>query len=153
MEILNICSNELASEGQYFESIWTIDGMQITDLKNLELDTKILLVSDLPMADSNPLITLSKSMRESASAINKAAGAGTKNIDGLKGNNFAVDSWKDYYNLSLLRNEEGLNKSKDNWFKSQHSNWTTKNQGVLEVAHLSAEHLSQLSDPRQVNVY
>ena len=97
--------------------------MQITDLKNLELDTKILLVSDLPMADSNPLITLSKSMRESASAINKAAGAGTKNIDGLKGNNFAVDSWKDYYNLSLLRNEEGLNKSKDNWFKSQHSNW------------------------------
>ena len=140
MEILNICSNELASEGQYFESIWTIDGRQITDLKNLEPDTKILLVSDLPMAESNPLITLSKSMRESVSAINKDKDAAPpKNVVGLQGNNFAVDSWKDYYNLSLLRNEEGLNKSKDNWFKSTHRSWATKNQGVLEVAHMSAE--------------
>lgn len=83
MEILNICSNELASEGQYFDSIWTIDGRQITDLKNLEPDTKILLASDLPMADSNPLITLSKSMRESASNIKAADIAGSKNVIGL----------------------------------------------------------------------
>ena len=55
--------------------------------------------------------------------------------------------------MSLQRNEEGLNKSKDNWFKSQHRNWATKNQGVLEVAHMSAEHFSQMSDPRQVNLY
>ena len=63
-------------------------------------------------------------------------------MKGLKGNEFAVDTWKDYYRLSLKRNDQGLNKTKDSWFNAEHRNWAEKNQGVLEVAHFSAEHLS-----------
>lgn len=27
LEILQVCSNELAKEGEYYQSIWTLDGM------------------------------------------------------------------------------------------------------------------------------
>lgn len=74
-------------------------------------------------------------------------------MTGLKGNSFAVNTWKDYYKLSLKRNEQGLNDTMDQWFNTEHKNWAAKNQGILEVAHFSAEHLSQVRDPKLVNLY
>ena len=49
LEILQICSNELAVDGQYYESIWTLDGQQVYDLNELSLNCKICLCSFLPM--------------------------------------------------------------------------------------------------------
>ena len=54
----------------------------------------------------------------------------------------------------MMRNEQGINRTTTKWFKTEHGNWATKNQGVLEVAHLHAEHHSQNHDPKQLlNLY
>ena len=65
-----------------------------------------------------------------------------------------MNNWKDYYNLSMMRNEQGINRTTTKWFATEHGNWAAKNQGVLEVAHLQAEHQSQNHDPKQLlNLY
>ena len=53
LEILQLCTNELSHDGQNFESIWTLDGQQVTNLNDLDPECKICLVSTLPMMDMN----------------------------------------------------------------------------------------------------
>ena len=152
LEILQLCSNELATSGQYYQSLWTLDGKQITQFSEIKPDAKILLVSYLPMMDHNAF-TLSKRMKSTRTMIIDGVETCPKTTGGLKGNEFAVNTWKDYYKISLKRNEMGLNESKEQWFNTEHQNWAIKNQGVLELAHISAEHLSQVRDPKIVNLY
>ena len=45
-----MCSHELAKGDKCYDSLWTLDGQQITDLNDLPEDTRICLVSYLPMA-------------------------------------------------------------------------------------------------------
>ena len=58
---------------------------------------------------------------------------------GIQGNEYAVKSWNDYYQLSLKRTEFGVKKAKENWFDTEHDQWTEKNAGYLENAHLLQE--------------
>ena len=51
LEILQVCSHELADKEKCYNSLWTLDGQQVTDLNELPEDTKICLVSYLPMSD------------------------------------------------------------------------------------------------------
>lgn len=48
-------------------------------------------------------------------------------MTGLTGNEFAVSTWKDYYQLSLRRTEEGLNYTKNQWFSTEHQKWYDQN--------------------------
>ena len=77
-------------------------------------------------------------------------GSGTGDVTGLQGNVFAVNSWKDFYTLSVKQSEMGVKKSKENWFKNEHQKWVSSNLGILEGAHLQAENLSQVRDPKLV---
>ena len=52
LEILQVCSHELADKEKCYNSLWTLDGHQVTDLNELPEDTKICLVSYLPMAEA-----------------------------------------------------------------------------------------------------
>ena len=58
---------------------------------------------------------------------------------GLKGNEYAVNNWDDYYHISLKRAEQGMDKAKDRWFSTQHSQWAAKNKGILENTHFAFE--------------
>lgn len=60
-------------------------------------------------------------------------------MTGLKGNEYAVTSWKDYYQLSLKRTERGLKSKKESWFQNEHKSWAITNLDVLEEAHLKEE--------------
>ena len=156
LEILQVCSNELAKEDEHFQSIWTLDGIQVTDLNDLEDDCKMCLVSHLPMVQNSTALLQSrtKKLRQLNSSLDetfplKKATAMT----GLKGNEYAVASWKDYYQHSLKRTERGLKSKKESWFQNEHKAWAITNSDVLEEAHLREEFNSQQRDPRLTSQY
>ena len=89
----------------------------MSDLDNLDPDCKICLVSYLPMIS---FLEANIKQRKTFTNHNVEKGGHIKNqsmnMRGLTENEFAVKNWKDYYNLSLKRAEEGLNQTKETWF-------------------------------------
>ena len=97
LEILQTCSNELAKEGEYYQSIWTLDGQQISDLDKVDPECKILLVSHLPMAAATSNVNLKPRSRKNnvmtQDSLNVSSEAVKTNVQGLIGNAFAVNNW------------------------------------------------------------
>lgn len=97
LEILQICSNELAKENEYYQSLWTLDGKQINNFDDLDPETKILLCSHLPMFDFKSAAHLGISKRRQQTLKNrntdpKQLNSGSNDapvqMSGLQGNEF-----------------------------------------------------------------
>lgn len=129
-----MCSHELAGNEKHYNSLWTLDGRQITDLNELPEDTKLCLVSYLPMETGK--------VKE-----------GQGNLAGLQGNDYAVSNWRDFYHLSMKRTEAHLEAAKDRWFEETHERWQQANDAVLEQHHLDVEFKCQRVDPKALAVY
>lgn len=93
----------------------------MTDLNELDSECKICLVSHLPMAMT--LASTSNIRRRKILDEGLVQGPPASAMQGLTGNEYAIDSWKDYYQLSLKRAEEGLKNSKQKWFNTEHDRW------------------------------
>ena len=155
---MQICSDELGSDGECFQSIWTLDSKQITDLNDIEEDCGILLVSHLPMMFVKPSnLKARRKVGDVSKVLNElplqGAAAVQQETKGLKGNQFVVNSWKDFYQLSIKRTESGLKSAKDSWFRTEYGSWIESNAHRLENAHLVNERLSQTNDPRTTTQY
>ena len=74
-------------------------------------------------------------------------------MHGIKNNDYMVQSWKEYYCLSLKHTESGVKAAKDQWFRNTHEQWRQQNKNTLESAHIGAEVLSQKRDPRNTCQY
>ena len=69
----------------------------MTDLNDLDADCKICLVSHLPMVHISMLLqSRTKKLRQMNTMEFENTAAGSA-MTGIKGNEFAVTSWKDYY--------------------------------------------------------
>lgn len=51
LEILQICSWQLTQDRKSYNSLWLLDGSQVTDLNNLPEDCEVLICSEMPMMD------------------------------------------------------------------------------------------------------
>ena len=60
-------------------------------------------------------------------------------LTGLRGNDYDVGNWKDFYQLSMKRTEAHLEGAKDKWFEGVYNQWQHANDGVLESHHLDVE--------------
>ena len=133
LEILQECSNTLAEDDRYYESLWTLDGKQIQDLNSIDKDTKMLLCSYLPMIQKGGVgahLGMSRRMqtqktRNLAKQQLTSRSTNSGGNAGLQSNEYAINNWSDFYNISLKRAEQGLTQTKDKWFNTQHSEWQT----------------------------
>jgi hypothetical protein len=52
MEVLTICSYELTKDTKTYQSLWEMNGVQITDLNLIGEDCQLLVCSEMPMMAS-----------------------------------------------------------------------------------------------------
>ena len=98
LEVLQVCSNVLSKDDRCYQSIWTLDAKQVSDLDELDPDCKICLVSHLPAFNKLDQANI-RPRRRTASGAPEAQQR--QSAMGLRGNEFAISTWKDYYQLSL----------------------------------------------------
>ena len=105
LEVLQVCSNVLSKDDRCYQSIWTLDARQVSDLDELDPDCKICLVSHLPAFNRLDQANIRPRRRTGTGAPEAQQ---RPSAMGLRGNEFAISTWKDYYQLSLRQAMRGI---------------------------------------------
>lgn len=74
----------------------------------MDPECKICLVSHMPMVEKSMLHLQLKKRPFLNNELEIKKGSATGDVTGLQGNAFAVNSWKDFYTLSVNQTEMGV---------------------------------------------
>ena len=106
-EILALCSQKLYDGSKIFQSLWSSDGVEFTDLNDVPDGCQLLIASEQPMSQGT------------------APGSRLAGIE-------VVKDWQSYFKLSTHQIQDRLNRSKTRWCDANFKQWVSQNKTKLD---------------------